>query len=102
MTPQDLTQQPLCTDGSFKLYLAKRGLTVEVTADQSALQALQSAGVEIPYACSEGICGTCLTPVLAGQPEHWDSYQTPEEQSANTHMTPCCSRSLTACLVVDL
>jgi len=40
--------------------------------------------------------------VLAGDPEHWDSFQEPEEQAANTHMTPCCSRSASACLVLDV
>jgi vanillate O-demethylase ferredoxin subunit len=97
-----MAQQALSADGTFKLHLARRGTTIQVVSGQSVLQALQTSGVEIPYACSEGICGTCLTPVLAGLPEHWDSYQTPEEQAANTHMTPCCSRSLTACLVLDL
>ncbi|MEY4757781.1 MAG: Phenoxybenzoate dioxygenase subunit beta [Pseudomonadota bacterium] len=102
MSPTELARQALGADGTFKLHLARRGTTIQVSPGHSVLQALQAAGVEIPYACSEGICGTCLTPVLAGAPEHWDSYQTPEEQAANTHMTPCCSRSLTACLVLDL
>jgi vanillate O-demethylase ferredoxin subunit len=40
--------------------------------------------------------------VLEGTPEHWDSYLTPEEQAANNQFTPCCSRSESALLVLDL
>jgi len=29
----------------------------------------------------QGVCGTCLTRVLQGEPEHRDLYLTPEEQA---------------------
>ena len=95
-------QQPRADDGRFEVVAARSGQTVTVQPDQSVLQALLDAGVAVNYACTDGICGTCLTPVLAGEPEHWDSFQEPEEQAAHTHMTPCCSRSASACLVLDL
>jgi vanillate O-demethylase ferredoxin subunit len=56
----------------------------------------------VPFSCSQGICGTCLTPVLAGQPDHWDMYLTPEEQAKGDCIMVCCSRSQTARLVLDL
>ena len=52
--------------GSFELYLAQRQLTLTVPPDRSILQVLQDAGVEVPFSCSEGICGTCLTRVKEG------------------------------------
>ena len=52
--------------------------------------------------CEQGVCGTCLTRVLEGQPDHKDMYLTPEEQQANDQFTPCCSRSKSALLVLDL
>jgi vanillate O-demethylase ferredoxin subunit len=40
--------------------------------------------------------------VLEGVPDHKDSYLTPEEQAANDQFLPCCSRSKTPQLVLDL
>jgi vanillate O-demethylase ferredoxin subunit len=48
------------------------------------------------------VCGTCLTRVLEGVPEHRDMYLTEDEQAANDQFTPCCSRAKTALLVLDL
>jgi vanillate O-demethylase ferredoxin subunit len=66
------------------------------------LQALAAVGVDIPFACEQGVCGTCLTRVLQGVPDHKDSYLTPEEQAAGDQFMPCCSRAKTARLVLDI
>jgi vanillate O-demethylase ferredoxin subunit len=58
--------------------------------------------VEILTSCEQGVCGTCLTRVLEGTPDHKDSYLTPEEQAANDQFLPCCSRAKSALLVLDL
>jgi len=52
--------------------------------------------------CEQGVCGTCLTRVLEGIPDHRDFYLTEEEHQRNESFTPCCSRSLTPHLLVDL
>jgi vanillate O-demethylase ferredoxin subunit len=65
-------------------------------------QALAEAGVEVPTSCEQGVCGTCLTRVIEGVPDHRDVYLTPEEQAANDQFTPCCSRAMSARLVLDL
>ena len=87
---------------SFEVQIASSGKIIPVAADQSVVQALAGAGIELITSCGEGVCGTCLTRVLSGTPEHWDSYLTPEEQAANDQFTPCCSRSESALLVLDL
>lgn len=86
----------------FELKLARSGRIVPVRPDQSALDALRDAGVEVATSCEQGVCGTCLTRVLEGEPEHWDMYLTPEEQAANDQFLPCCSRSGSKLLVIDL
>jgi vanillate O-demethylase ferredoxin subunit len=73
-----------------------------VAVGQSAAQALIAAGVPLLTSCEQGVCGTCLTGVLAGEPEHRDLYLTPEEQAANDQFTPCCSRARSDRLVLDL
>ncbi len=102
MSTTDLTQTPINADGSFEVHLQKSGQTLKVSQEQSILAVLQNAGHEVPFSCSEGVCGTCLTPVIAGTPDHWDMFLTPEEQEANNQMLICCSRSQTARLVLDL
>ena len=102
MNTTDLTQTPLAADGSFEVQLQKSGQILKVSKDQSILAALQDAGLDVPFSCSQGVCGTCLTPVVAGQPDHWDMYLTPEEQEKGDCIMVCCSRSQTARLVLDL
>ena len=89
-------------DQAFDLVLARSGRTIRVHADQTAAQALQSEGVYLSTSCEQGVCGTCITPVLEGVPDHRDQYFTPEEQAANDQFTPCCSRACGASLVIDL
>lgn len=89
-------------DRPFRLVLARSGQTIEVPADRSAAQALLDAGVDLPLSCEQGICGTCLVPVLEGVPDHRDYFQSEEEQATNRQFTPCCSRAQGAHLVLDL
>jgi vanillate O-demethylase ferredoxin subunit len=93
--------QSKANDQPFKIKILKTGQTIQVASDQSATQALAAAGIVIPISCEQGICGTCLTNVVEGIPEHRDSFLMPAEQLANTCFTPCCSRALTSTLVID-
>jgi ferredoxin len=102
MSATDLTQTPIAADGNFEVLLQKSGQTLQISKDQSILKVLQDAGHDVPFSCSEGICGTCMTKVIAGQPDHWDMYLTPEEQEKGDCIMVCCSRSQTARLVLDL
>ena len=61
-----------------------------------------AAGVEVMTSCEQGVCGTCLTGVVDGTPDHRDQYLTPEEQAANDCFMPCISRSRSPVLVLDL
>ena len=87
---------------TFEVHLAQRKLTLTVAPDQSILKVLQDAGVDVPYSCSEGICGTCQTKVLEGEPDHWDMYLTPEEQEKGDTIMVCISRCKSPRLVLDL
>jgi len=86
----------------FELQLDDSGRVIPVAADQTALEALRAAGEELPSACEQGVCGTCLTNVVAGTPDHRDQYLSPEERAANDQFLPCCSRALTPRLVIRL
>jgi vanillate O-demethylase ferredoxin subunit len=87
---------------AFDVTLRSSGRTVRVGAEQTVVEALAAHGVEIPVSCEQGICGTCLTRVCAGRPDHRDQYLSDQERAADDQFTPCCSRSLTPVLVLDL
>ena len=86
----------------FEVRLARSGRVIPVMEEQSVLDALAAHGVEVISSCAQGVCGTCVTRVLEGEPDHWDMYLTPEEQAANDQFCPCISRSKSAVLVLDL
>ena len=90
------------SDASFEVQIASSGQIVVVPRDKTVVQALAEAGVDVQVSCEQGVCGTCLTRVIEGIPEHKDLYLTPEEQAANDQFTPCCSRSRSPRLVLDL
>jgi len=89
-------------DADFEVKLASSGRIVAVPTVKSVVEALAEAGIEIPISCGQGVCGTCLTRVLEGEPDHRDIYLSPEEQARNDQFTPCCSRSKSPLLILDL
>lgn len=93
---------PAGAQASFAVKVASTGQVLEVGADESVVQALLRHGIEVPVSCEQGICGTCLTGVLEGTPEHRDLYLDEEEQARNDQFTPCCSRARSPLLVLDL
>lgn len=89
-------------DNSFEVQIASTGKLIVVPEKKTVAQALAEAGLTLPVSCEQGVCGTCVTRVLAGIPDHRDMYLTPEEHAANNQFTPCCSRSKSPRLVLDL
>jgi len=90
------------TDGSFEVMLASSGRLIVIPGDKTVVQALSEAGIEIATSCEEGVCGTCVTRVLEGQPDHRDFILTTEQQQLNDQFMPCCSRAVSERLVLDL
>jgi vanillate O-demethylase ferredoxin subunit len=89
-------------DTAFDVKIVSSGLTVHVPKDSSVAAGLALHGIDIPTSCSEGLCGSCMTRVLAGEVEHRDRVLTPVERACNDRFTPCCSRSAGPILVLDL
>lgn len=89
-------------DHEFEVVLAKTGITVTVPAGVTIADALEEQGVYIPRSCNEGTCGTCVTKVLEGVPDHRDSFLRGKARTENKRITVCCSRSQTPRLVLDV
>lgn len=88
------------SDSPFELVLARRGITVPVTADQTAVDALHDVGIDIPTSCEQGLCGTCVVGCLKGEADHRDFCLTSGERKHKIAL--CCSRAKSGPLVLDL
>jgi ferredoxin-NADP reductase len=89
------TPQPANTrreaSGAFKVDFARSGKSFDVSPPQTVLEASEAIGVNIPFGCRQGECGTCTTRLLAGE-VHMDRQDglTPELK-ARGHILPCVS-----------
>lgn len=87
---------------AFQVKVVSTGEVFDVEPGLSITQTLEMNGIDIPISCEEGWCGTCMTKVLEGVPDHRDTFLSNEERAANNIMMPCCSRSRSDCLVLDI
>lgn len=87
---------------TFSVTLARSGQTFQIPADKSILEVLLSNGVSVLSSCREGVCGSCETAVLAGEPEHRDAVLSAAERAGNRTMMLCVSRCKGASLTLDL
>jgi len=87
---------------AFEVQLRDSGLTVQVASDQTLLEALTAAGVDVPCDCGEGLCGTCEVQVSGGEIDHRDKVLSRAERAEGRRMMSCCSRAKGKALVLDL
>ncbi|MGH3951469.1 MAG: PDR/VanB family oxidoreductase [Pseudonocardiaceae bacterium] len=96
------TAAPSTTDSGFDVVCAGSGARIHVEPDASIIDALAEAGVDVPFSCREGVCGSCETKVLGGEPDHRDFLLSDTEKASNSTMLVCVSRCRSAELVLDL
>lgn len=87
---------------SIEVVLSQSGITLSVSPEESILDAVEKAGIDVFSSCREGTCGTCEVGVIDGIPDHRDSVLTDAEQTTNTCMMICVSRACTQRLTLDL
>ena len=87
---------------AFDVTLARRNLTVRIEPGVSLLDGLRSVGIDLPSSCEQGACGTCIAPVLDGEPDHQDVYLKASERTAGDRLLTCVSRARIGRLVLDL
>jgi vanillate O-demethylase ferredoxin subunit len=89
-------------ESGFVVELARSKLRIAIPPGQTILEALRARGLDVQSSCEQGICGSCETRVLAGEPDHRDLLLSDEEKAANEVMMICCSGSRSPVLVLDL
>jgi ferredoxin-NADP reductase len=93
---------PAAVEGGFEIQLARSGRTLAVPPGRSILDVLIEAGLDVRFSCAEGICGSCETAVISGDPDHRDLVLSAEERASNRKMMICCSGCKSDRLVLDL
>jgi ferredoxin-NADP reductase len=89
-------------DGGYRLQLQRSGKVIDVAAGETMLDALLGVGVDVGFACFEGVCGSCRVSVVDGVPDHRDQFLTQQEKDANNAVMACCSGARTPTLTLDL
>jgi ferredoxin-NADP reductase len=79
-------------DVPFEVIAQRSGKRIKVGADETLLDGLEKASIQVPFACRAGSCGSCQTHVISGDVIHRDSILTAAERAANTEMMVCVSR----------
>jgi len=83
--------QPLADDQPIRVHLAKSNKTITVPANQTILDTLLDAGVDVPHDCKRGECSFCTAQVLEGEPDHRDLCLSSEKKASS--MCVCVSRA---------
>lgn len=86
----------------FEVELKSTGQVIKVATDQTIIQALEAAGLDVLYDCRRGDCGICQCGVIAGVPDHRDVILSDDEKASNKIMQICVSRAKSERLVLDL
>lgn len=89
-------------DTAFEIEIASSGETIQVPAGRSIADMLAQHGIEVELSCRRGVCGSCATGVLEGEPDHRDLVLGSAARARNDQLMPCCSRAKSSRLVLDL
>lgn len=90
------------TSGGFEIRLRSTGQRMFVPTGKSILDVLLEAGLDVPYSCTQGICGSCKLGLIDGAPDHRDECLGDDERAANRSIIVCCSGARSEYLVLDL
>lgn len=84
----DTTGDPFSVD----VFTNDKTIKLNVGAEDTLLEALRAAGLEVSSSCETGKCGTCRVPVKCGRVEHRGTGLTEKEQEKE--MLSCVSRGI--------
>ncbi|MBH0162775.1 PDR/VanB family oxidoreductase [Fictibacillus sp. 26RED30] len=86
---------------TFKVIL-QNGSELIVEEKQTLLEVLLANGINIPYSCRVGRCGTCEISVAEGKIEHFDDFLSAEQKNEHNCILACVSRGCSDKLVLKI
>ena len=93
---------PATDADAYELVLTESGHTLRLPPETNILEKVLALGVEVENDCRDGICGSCITPIVTGTVDHRDLVLTKKEQAAMDRMLICVSRPTCARLELKL
>lgn len=65
--------------------------SIQIDQDQTILAVLAAVGIPIKQACTNGVCGVCLTPLLSGEIDYTNRlpHGLNEKEKQNGYFLPC-------------
>jgi len=87
----------------FKVKIPRLGVEVDVPLNQTMLEALEAAGIEMIFDCRRGECGLCALTIIEtdGIVDHRDVFFSDDEKAANCKLCTCVSRVIGGSITVD-
>jgi dimethylamine monooxygenase subunit B len=77
----------------FEVMLTKSNVSIQVPEDRSLLDVLLEKGIEAPYSCKIGGCGSCEVEVGEGEVDHRDFFLSDQDKNKRNVMLTCVSRA---------
>jgi glycine betaine catabolism B len=97
---ETITVEATKTNGtSFSVELTKSGVNIDCAADQFVLDATKLAGLRLPFACSQGLCGTCKSKLISGKVDMKHGGGIRQREIDQGLFLPCCSKPLSNLVV---
>lgn len=84
----------------FQIKIKSTGALYSVPNGKTIVQVLRECGMDVETSCESGLCGTCRTRYLEGEPEHRDFVL--DDVEKKEYLLICCARSKSRLLVLDL
>jgi len=88
------------SDTVFKVKINSTNAVFVVPPGRTIVEVLRDNGIEVETSCESGLCGTCRTRYLGGEPDHQDLILNDDERERDVLI--CCARSLSPVLVLDI
>jgi len=85
-----------------ELTLSKSELNIEVESNQTLLDAVLTADVQVPFSCKTGECKSCVVQVSPSANIHHRDNCLTDQERASGKMCLCVSRPVTDNLIIDL
>jgi ring-1,2-phenylacetyl-CoA epoxidase subunit PaaE len=99
--PQADAADDSAASSRVSITLAGRTTTVSVPRSRDVLHAVMAVRPEVPYGCTNGMCGTCRARVVSGRVEMDHCYALDDEQLAAGFVVTCQAQPRTDEVVLD-
>ncbi|WP_216917757.1 2Fe-2S iron-sulfur cluster-binding protein [Nocardia sp. NBC_01377] len=101
MTGSPVPQQDTAIQSAATILLDGAESLVQVGSEETVLEAARRAGLNPPYSCESGICGTCMARLSEGRVEMRTNEVLSDDDVAEGYILTCQSLPQTPAVTVE-